>query len=254
MRAFIFLLLAGCVLSPAPATGQSRCADCHFANMQDSFARHVSDWERSPHGAAAVGCERCHGGDASTFEPLLAHRDIVPVGHRASPMHRLNLPATCGKCHAEPFAAFQKSRHYELLRSGSPEGPTCSTCHDDAGAALLSPRGLEGQCSACHGPGKRHERTDYAPQGRILLQGVRDAREQLKQAESLIRRVKDTPRRSDLEDAAEQVRVPLVEAVQAGHRFVFDDLEERLQTARGRLAALMDRLANPPSAPSEPRR
>jgi hypothetical protein len=244
MRVIIFLVLASVFAFPAIASAQSRCADCHFANMQASFARHISDWERSAHGTAGVGCERCHGGYSTTFEPALAHRDILPVGHRGSPLHRLNLPSTCGACHTGPLVAFQTSRHYELLRSGSLDGPTCSTCHDEVGATLLSPRGLESQCASCHGPGKRHERTDYPAQGRILLQGIRDAREQLTQAESIIRRVKDAARREELEAAADQVRVPLIEAAQAGHRFVFRDLEERLDTARVRLAGLMERLAS----------
>jgi hypothetical protein len=221
--------------------------------MQESFASHISDWERSAHGGAMVGCERCHGGDSTTFEPLLAHRDILPVGHRASPLHRLNLPSTCGRCHTGPFVAFQKSRHYELLRSGSTDGPTCSTCHDPVGAALLSPKGLESQCASCHGAGKKHERTDYPAQGRIFLQGVRDAREQLKGAESLIRHVKDTARRAELQAAADQVRVPLVESARAGHQFIFEDLEERLGAARLRLASLMERLANEGRGSDAPR-
>jgi hypothetical protein len=40
--------------------------------------------------------------------------------------------------------------------------------------------------------------------------------------------------------------VPLTQATQAGHAFVYDDLEERLNTARRRLGALFEELANPP--------
>jgi len=57
--------------------------------------------------------------------------------------------------------------------------------------------------------------------------------------------VTDQTRRARLEQAAEQVDVALTEATQAGHAFVYDALEERLDTARRRLGALIEELANP---------
>lgn len=78
-----------------------------------------------------------------------------------------------------------------------------------------------------------------------MLEGVRDARAMLKEANSLIARVKDPARRVRLEQAAQQVDVPLTQATQAGHAFVYNDLQERLATARRRLAALFEELANP---------
>ena len=47
-----------------------------------------------------------------------------------------------------------------------------------------------------------------------------------------------------LEAAYLQSEVPLIEARRAGHRF-FDQLEERLATARERAAALLSELVNP---------
>jgi hypothetical protein len=40
--------------------------------------------------------------------------------------------------------------------------------------------------------------------------------------------------------------VPLIQAGQAAHRFVFDSLKERLSVARERSTALLQQLANPP--------
>jgi hypothetical protein len=65
-----------------------------------------------------VGCEKCHGGDATTFEPFLAHQGILNSMNPASPINRRNLSATCGTCHAGPFVAFQKSQHFALLNKG----------------------------------------------------------------------------------------------------------------------------------------
>src|SRR5262245_31633061 len=99
-------------------TRSSSCADCHYANPSAPAPEHLRDWEHGEHGRHQVGCESCHGGDASTFEVLPAHRGILPGSHPDSPINRRNLPATCGKCHTGPFVRFQKSRHFELLRGG----------------------------------------------------------------------------------------------------------------------------------------
>ncbi|HSF87705.1 MAG TPA: hypothetical protein VLG28_18845 [Acidimicrobiia bacterium] len=81
---------------------------------------------------------------------------------------------------------------------------------------------------------------------RLLLEGVSDARASLDAARRLLRDVRDESRRRDLEDAYEQAEVPLIQAIRAGHQFVFDGLRERLATARERVAALLERLVNPP--------
>jgi ABC-type phosphate transport system auxiliary subunit len=81
-----------------------------------------------------------------------------------------------------------------------------------------------------------------------MLEGVRVARAMLEEARSQIDRVTDQARRARLEQAAHQVDVTLTEATQAGHAFVYDDLEGKLNTARRRLAALSDDLASPARA------
>lgn len=222
-----------------------RCADCHFANPNPAWRGHLAEWDHSPHGQAGVGCERCHGGDPGTFESVLAHQGMLSAHNPASPIHRLNLPRTCGACHPGPFAAFQKSKHYDLLRQGSLDPPTCVTCHGNVGAYLLSPKALAAECSRCHGMGKVAPQTDLPAEGRIMLISVREVRESLDEAKRLIRRIADKSRRSILETDLQQAQVPLVEAVQSAHMFVFDQMQERLQVARKRAELLMEQLANP---------
>jgi excinuclease UvrABC ATPase subunit len=142
--------------------------------------------------------------------------------------------------------AFQKSQHFQMLEKGDRQVPTCVTCHQEAGARLLSPKALEGQCASCHGPGRVAPRPDRAAQARTMLQGVRDVRLLLREARRLIDDVRDRARKTRLEAAAQQAEVPLVQAVQAGHSFVYDDLQERLATAQRRVALLRAELANPP--------
>jgi hypothetical protein len=244
----VVVAVASIAVWAGPASARqvvSRCADCHIARPDAPGERHVSDWDRSPHGRANVGCERCHGGNPTTFEPFQAHQGILHFNNPASPVARINLPGTCGSCHAGPFTAFQKSRHYELVRSGNREAPTCATCHDEVGAYLLSPRQLEGRCASCHGAGRVAPNTDRAPEGRLMLEGIRDARALLKEANSFIAKISDKTRRARLEADAQQAAVPLKEATDAGHAFVFTGLQERLNVARQRIAALYERLANP---------
>jgi hypothetical protein len=47
-----------------------------------------------------------------------------------------------------PFVQFQKSQHYALLRAGTANGPSCSTCHGTASGVLLNPKDFERECNA----------------------------------------------------------------------------------------------------------
>jgi hypothetical protein len=234
------------VAMPPPALfPQSRCADCHFASLDPPAPDHLHEWDLSPHSRSNVGCEVCHGGDPTTFEKFHAHQGVLSPRDPASPVHRGNLSGTCGSCHPGPFIAFQKSRHFELLRQGDRAAPTCATCHGAVAAHLLSPKGLESQCAQCHGRGRAAERPEYTVQARRMLEAALEVRGSLDQAWQLMRRIREEPRRSELERAYRQAELPWVRAVDAGHQFVFDDLEDQLALARDRTEALLERLANP---------
>lgn len=237
------LAFATLVIGPGPAAGQTNgCVDCHLTRPDAPGADHVADWDRSPHRQASVGCDRCHGGNPAAFEAVAAHRGMLPFGNPASPIARQNVPGTCGRCHSGPYVAFQQSRHYELLRGGDPNVPTCTTCHDAVAANRPSPRQLEARCATCHGAGRTSPNPDLPPEGRLMLEGIRDARTLLQQANGFIARMPAGPRRTSLEDDARQAGVPLTEATNAGHAFVFAGLQERLTVARERISALYARL------------
>ena len=225
----------------APKDG---CADCHIATPTAPGQAHVLDWDRSPHGRASVGCSACHGGNPGTFERVLAHKGIVGSTNPESPLHRQNVPATCGKCHAGPFVAFQTSRHYELLRTGRYDGPTCITCHGETAGRVLSAKALASQCARCHGPKEVAPRPGRVEATRELYESVGVVREQMKLAQKLIKQVNDKTRRAELTMAYQQAEVPLIRAVDAGHKFVYDDLRENLARAQDRVTALMARMVN----------
>jgi hypothetical protein len=239
-----FILLVSLAVPAAAQLHRSLCADCHYVNSGKPNPTHLRDWDNSAHDRANVGCEACHGGNPNTVEPFLAHQSIVRGLGPDSPLDHANLPRTCGLCHAGPYVEFQKSQHYSLLRNGNRDGPSCSTCHGSVAAYLPNPKGLESECKSCHGVGKKFERPEYAANARILLQGVRDARELLDHAKPVIKRVKDGQLRASLQVDYDQAEVPLIQAVHPAHAFVFVNSEERLGVTRRRANALLERLAN----------
>ena len=231
-------------LAAAQIPPQSGCADCHFADARSPRRDHLEAWDRSPHARAGIGCEKRHGGNPRTFDGLPAHSAIIDPIDLKSPVNRRNLPATCGTCHAGALAAFQGSRHYELLRSGNRSGPTCSTCHGEVEGRVLSPKALASECNDCHGPGEQAPRAERAREVREQYETLTAVRQDMKLAQSLIKRVDDKKRRAALIEAYQQAEVPLERAIDAGHQFVYADLREYLAVARARAGVLLATLAN----------
>jgi Cytochrome c554 and c-prime len=239
-----FMALLGPFFAGTSSAQQSYCADCHYANPSAPRPDHLEDWDRSPHGHDRVGCEKCHGGNATAVEGFRAHAGVLNSADDFSSASRRNLPLTCGQCHVAPSVAFEASRHYELLRSGSSHGPTCSTCHGAVDGRVLSPRALASKCGECHGPDEVAPRAGRVEAVRAQYEALAAVREEVKQAQSLIKRISDQKRRADLTLALDRVRAPLVRAVEAGHKFVYDDLKAQLATAQQRVEALLNTLAN----------
>jgi hypothetical protein len=174
----------------------------------------------------------------------LAHRGVLNSRDANSPVNPTNLPDTCGLCHVGPAAAFKSSRHDELLRSGSSRGPTCSTCHGEVDGRVLSPKALASECNECHGPGEKAPRADRARLVREEYESLQTVREQVMLVRSLIKRVDDRKRRGELTQSATLAESAIGRAVDAGHKFVYDDLKEYRSLAQRRVDALFATLAN----------
>ena len=243
--AVVLIVSAVCSgIAAAQILPQSACADCHFADPRSPRRDHLESWDRSPHGRSSIGCEKCHGGDPRTFERLPAHSGIIDPIDLRSPVNPRKLPATCGTCHAGALAAFQGSRHYQLLQSGSRTGPTCSTCHGEVEGRVLSPKALASACNDCHGPGEEAPRAERAREVREQYEALTAVRNDMKLAQSLIKRIDDKARRASLTETYQQAAVPLQRAIDAGHQFVYEDLREYLAVARARVSVLLSTLAN----------
>jgi len=249
--------LVATITLPGAAHAQDWCSSCHLGGPTRAFEpqleqylstfaqRHVDDWVLSPHGLSEVGCARCHGGDPNAFDPVTAHQPILSSRNPASPVRRANIPETCGSCHPGPYASFQESQHFQLLNDGNRRVPVCVTCHDEVGARLLSPAGLESTCNRCHGDDAVAPRPGRAADARLLLEGAGEVRDSLAAARRLIERLGEGARRSRLEESYLQAQRPITQAVEEGHRFVYDGLQERLSAARALAADLLDEIVDP---------
>ncbi|MGE5242712.1 MAG: multiheme c-type cytochrome [Betaproteobacteria bacterium] len=219
---------------PAGAAPQSRCVECHFANFSDVPAReHLGDWAQSAHAKHGVGCEWCHGGDASTFVPADAHKGVVGSGNAASWVYRSNLPRTCAPCHAGETQAFARSFHNTLLSQGDDRrAPTCSSCHGAMRARVPSPAALENECAGCHTASS--PRAAYPVLARLAVEQIAEVRTTLEHVQYRLQKMKDPEARQRLWAQQTLAIATLNGAAEAFHSFDFTTVAERLRLARQR--------------------
>lgn len=132
------------------AADENQCVACHEIEVLPiSLGHSFDDWRSSAHGRGGVGCEKCHGGDASAEDADAAHRGVLPAAERGSLVHPMRIPGTCGVCHPKELAAFDATAHARQLKKEG-AGATCSTCHGAMATSLPSPGELSARCAVCH--------------------------------------------------------------------------------------------------------
>src|SRR5215471_9353426 len=119
----------------------------------------LAQYRTSVHGARfAEGdthvamCTDCHG----------VH-NILPISDPRSPLHPLNVAATCARCHSDAalmksyhltatqVADYNDSVHYQAMAvRGDLTAPTCSTCHGSHGAVPPGASSVANVCANCH--------------------------------------------------------------------------------------------------------
>jgi formate dehydrogenase gamma subunit len=161
----------------SPVNGKnlpSTCGRCHSdPKLAQKYlfpaARPVEAYEASVHaratadGRKAAVCNDCHGTHA-----------ILPPTDPRSPIAKLNVGATCGRCHEKAFAGYKDSIHSRAVAAGIAEAPTCTDCHGEhnilAPGNPLSPVYVTNistaTCSRCHGD-TRLERRFNLPLDRV---------------------------------------------------------------------------------------
>jgi cytochrome b subunit of formate dehydrogenase len=168
---------------PAVAT----CQDCHG----DAHEILAVDDGQSPvsHANIPATCGRCHGqkflmeSNGVSAQPFISYQDsvhgratekgstkaavctdchgsheIIAASDAKSPIYKFNVPATCGKCHAEIAKTFNESTHGQAIARGSGSSPVCTDCHGihsikshrDPNSPVSEQNLSKDTCARCH--------------------------------------------------------------------------------------------------------
>ena len=166
------------------------CLDCHTKNGDMTTILPASDPGSTINRATiAETCGKCHGdksvmqGSGISNRPFLSYResvhakamargntsaavctdchnshDIQPASNAQSSIAKVNIPATCGKCHATEAAEFIQSVHGQAVARGVSRAPVCTDCHGihnikmphDQNAATVMTALATDTCAKCH--------------------------------------------------------------------------------------------------------
>ena len=221
---------------------KSFCADCHLISSTPRSRAHLLDWQRSIHATRGVTCDACHGGDPAAVDPMRAHLAIRGSEDPASPIHRKNLPATCGACHTRSAEQFKKSGHFKALQSDTgTAAPTCSTCHGAAGTVLPEAEEVRLQCAQCHGIGKPAGHPEYPPAAKLVMAQYGAAQTMLEGARAFIPILSDAAQRASLEVDEARATQSLATAAESIHTMDYDTIDQKLTVAFDRVVALIRR-------------
>ena len=171
-------------------TKAATCRDCHTKNGDLSTMLPASDPNSTINRATiAETCGRCHGdksvmqGSGISNRPFLSYResvhakalaqgnasaavctdchkshDILPASDARSTIAKVNIPATCSKCHKSESAEFIQSVHGQAVTRGVSRSPVCTDCHgihsikspvEQASGNALAAVATE-TCAGCH--------------------------------------------------------------------------------------------------------
>ncbi len=146
------VLLLG--LACAQAAQSNACENCHkdpiFRLHNHKLYSYYQDWVTSPHSAAGLSCDQCHGGDPSTDDIKAAHKGIYSTSNPKSRIFYKNQPQTCGTCHAEVTRSFTESKHFQTLTVYDELAPNCSTCHRAMNRKPYYHDIVDATCRSCH--------------------------------------------------------------------------------------------------------
>ena len=157
---------------------QPNCTGCHEQAGKD-YATSIHGMSNKMGASGAAQCWDCHG-----------KHEILPVKSTDSPVYKMNLPATCAKCHSntnltkeyqiefpEAASQYMDSIHGRaLLKMGLIVAPSCNDCH---GAhkikrnvdrdSTISHANVAKTCGKCHV--KVEDTYDKSIHGQLLAAG-----------------------------------------------------------------------------------
>ncbi|MGA8572539.1 MAG: hypothetical protein ACLP7A_09695 [Desulfobaccales bacterium] len=163
------------------------CGRCHgnTAEMKKfnlSQPSPVVTYDRSVHGLAfkrgftqAAVCTDCHGS-----------HDLHKPTNQASRLYWKNVPGTCGKCHENVEATYERSVHGKAVARGVRDAPVCTNCHGEhtiqavaVASSKVSAAHIPETCDQCHGSERLASRYEMlAPKAVGAMQGFHGLAEQ----------------------------------------------------------------------------
>ena len=155
----------GFVGRPAPADIPVLCGRCH---SDENFMRRYNPKLPTDQLAAfrtSVHGRRLAAGDTKVANCVSCHgvHGILPPSDARSPVHAMNVPATCARCHSDSaymagygiptdqLAKYQRSVHGQLLLvQREVAAPACNSCHGNHGAFPPGADSVAMVCGQCH--------------------------------------------------------------------------------------------------------
>ncbi|HVO97895.1 MAG TPA: cytochrome c3 family protein [Bryobacteraceae bacterium] len=140
------------------------CAKCHG---NPDFMRRYQPQQRVDQYElykTSVHGKRLAEGDENVATCIDCHsvHDIRAVKNVLSPVHPLQLPDTCGRCHADTnrmakygiptnqLENYRSSVHWAALKKGDLSAPNCASCHGNHGAKPPEVSSVSAVCGSCH--------------------------------------------------------------------------------------------------------
>ncbi len=162
---------------PAPSKADQVCLGCHGAagmekKLTDGDTLQLlvppGPYVQSVHGAN--GCTSCHA-DVDIAKHPPEKNDIASKRSFA-----ISMTQVCRACHADKFEQWQNSIHAALVRSGNPNAPVCTDCHNPHAVIKGAAEQVDQvPCKKCHadiytaylgsvhGQSRLHQKDSYAP-------------------------------------------------------------------------------------------
>ena len=141
-----------------PTPAKPTCATCH-SDQQTAYDHGVHAKAGAAGNSNVAKCQDCHGN---------VH-EILPGSDPKSKVAHVNIPTTCGVCHAKqltmassgvsnaPFTSYEQSVHGKAVKGGSEYAAVCTDCHGThdimAGTDPKSPIAkfnVPATCGKCH--------------------------------------------------------------------------------------------------------
>ncbi len=130
------------------------CGACHgnealakkhgLPNIYPMYIDSIHGFALSKEGLlVAANCQSCHGS-----HHILSHKDLL------SPTYKVNIPKTCGSCHAGITDNYLGGVHGKAVAAGDLNAPVCTDCH--TAHAILQPTEATFRmqstpiCGSCH--------------------------------------------------------------------------------------------------------